>query len=77
VAGPSATLDPVNLNIPFDPETATRNRRANARYWAEAALIGPRDMPINLRHARDLELELERLRARKREPKSNSEGSAS
>ena len=47
VAGPGATLDPVNLAIPLDPETAARNRRANARYSAEAALIGPRDWPID------------------------------
>jgi hypothetical protein len=47
VAGPAADLDPINLAVPLDPETAARNRRANARYWAEAARIGPRDWPID------------------------------
>jgi hypothetical protein len=76
VAGPSATLDPVNLTIPLDPETAARNRRANARYWAEAALIGPRDMPINLRRASDLEREIERRLARKRKSNPSQEPSS-
>jgi hypothetical protein len=30
VAGPAANLDPINLAVPFDPETAARVRRANA-----------------------------------------------
>ena len=30
VAGPGADLHPINLVIPLDPETAARNRRANA-----------------------------------------------
>ena len=46
VAGPAAALDPINLTIPLDPETAVRNRRANHRYQTEAARIGPRDWPI-------------------------------
>jgi hypothetical protein len=63
VAGPGANLDPVNLAIPLDAETAARTGRSNTRHWAEAALIGPRNMPINLKHARDLEREIERRRA--------------
>jgi hypothetical protein len=48
VAGPTVSLDPINLAIPLDPETAARVRRANTRYEAEAAMMGPRDWPINL-----------------------------
>lgn len=47
VAGPAADLHPLNF-LPLDPETTARNRRANARYWAEATLIGPRDWPIDV-----------------------------
>ena len=47
VAGPAAGLDPVNLAIPLDPETAARSRRANHRYQAETVLTGPRDGPID------------------------------
>ena len=61
LAGPSADLDPINLAI--DTETFAHVRRLNHRHWTEAALIGPRDMPLNLKHARDLEREIERRRA--------------
>ena len=47
MAGPGADLDPINLTIPLDPGTAAGIRRVNARYEAEAALIGPRDWPID------------------------------
>jgi hypothetical protein len=68
VAGPGATLGPANLAIPLHPETVARSRRANHRYQVEATLIGPRDWPINLRRAGDLERGLESAR-RKRKPK--------
>jgi hypothetical protein len=64
VAGPAAGLDPINLVIPLD-QTAARSRRVNHRYRAEAALIGPRDWPITLRHADDLERVLRMHRKRK------------
>ena len=56
MAGPGAALDPINLAIPLDPDTAARIRRANARHWAEAALIGPCDWPIDLIGGADLRL---------------------
>jgi hypothetical protein len=58
-AGPAAGLDPVNLAIPLDPETAARNRRANAHHWVEATLIGPRDWPIDWVGGGDLARELD------------------
>jgi hypothetical protein len=66
VAGPAADLDPINLAIPLDPETAARNRRANHRYGAGAALIGPRDWPIDLVGGGDFERELVRRRLHKK-----------
>jgi hypothetical protein len=62
VAGSAAGLDPINLAIPLDPETAARSRRANQRYWAAAALSGPRDWPIDWIGGGDLEHELVRQR---------------
>ena len=61
VAGPAADLDPINLAVALDPETAARNRRTNARYWAEAALIGPRDWPIDVIGGGDLAHRARRL----------------
>ena len=69
-----ADLDPINLIIPLDPETAARNRRANARYWSESTLIGPRDWPIDLVGGGDFQRELERVRkAHKSKSKSKQE----
>jgi hypothetical protein len=44
-------LSPTALRLatlPLDPATEARVRRANARVWDEAAIIGPKDAPINL-----------------------------
>ena len=65
-AGPVAGLDPINLQGPLDPDTAARTRRANARYWAEATLIGPRDWPINLFGGTDLRLSTPKLKPRRK-----------
>ena len=59
-AGPAVGLDPINLQVPLDPETAARIRRTNARYWAESTLIGPGDWPIDLVGGGDLQHELVR-----------------
>jgi hypothetical protein len=55
VAGPAAGLDPINLAIPLDSETAARIRRAHQRGSTRAVLIGPHDWPINLIGGGDLE----------------------
>jgi hypothetical protein len=34
--------------LPLDPVTEARVCRANARVWDEAAIVGPKDVPINL-----------------------------
>ena len=58
IAGP--VPPDINLQVSLDPETVARNRRANARYQAEATLIGPRDWPIDLIGGGDLQHELAR-----------------
>jgi hypothetical protein len=35
-------------SLPLDPATEARIRRANARVWDAAAIIGPNNAPINL-----------------------------
>jgi hypothetical protein len=46
VAGPAANLDPINLTIPPDPDTAARTRRANERAWVDTTEIATPSWPV-------------------------------
>jgi hypothetical protein len=49
IAGPQLSPTALRLaTLPIDPATEARVRRANARVWEEAAIVGPKDVPINL-----------------------------
>jgi hypothetical protein len=49
IAGPQLSPAALRLaTLPLDPATEARVHRANARVWDEAAIIGPKDAPINL-----------------------------
>jgi hypothetical protein len=46
IAGPVATLDPINLAIPLDPQTAARIRRANEQAGIDTTPIAGAGWPI-------------------------------
>jgi hypothetical protein len=58
VAGPAATLDPINLAVPLSPETAARVRRANERAWVGTTKITTPSWPTILVGGSDYEHEL-------------------
>jgi hypothetical protein len=60
VAGPTADLDPINLALALDPQTAARVRRANERAWVDTEIPTP-SWPVILMGGSDYEHE----RARK------------
>jgi hypothetical protein len=58
VAGPDANLDPINLVVPLDPDTAARIRRANERAWIDTTAIPGNSWPIIVIGGSDHEHEL-------------------
>jgi hypothetical protein len=58
LAGPAVNLDPINLVIPLDPETAARVRRSNERAWVDTTEIATPSWPVILVGGSDREHEL-------------------